>query len=76
MDLIKGGLRAILALLPDSPFKLLDDLTASGVIAEWLGYVNWFVPIYSFIGIFEGWLGCVAIYYVYQIILRWLRAVE
>ncbi len=75
-DILSGGLNAILSLLPDSPFKVLDDLTASGEIAEWLGYVNWFVPIYSFVGILEGWLLCIGIYYIYQVVLRWLQVIE
>lgn len=74
--LITGGLSAILSLLPDSPFLILDSLDPAGQIAEWLGMVNWFVPIYSFVGIFEGWLLCIGIYYVYQIVLRWLNAIE
>lgn len=76
MEFISKGLMAILSFLPDSPFKLLDRLDPSGVIAEILGFVNWFVPIYTFVGIFEGWLVCVALYYVYQIGLRWLKAIE
>lgn len=76
MDLITNGLKAILSLLPDSPFKILDSLDPTGQIAELLGMVNWFVPIYTFVGILEGWLVCVAVYYVYQIVLRWLRAIE
>lgn len=75
-EILTGGLMAILSLLPDSPFKILDDLAATGQIAEWLGMVNWFVPVYSFVGILEGWLVCVAVYYVYQIVLRWLNAIE
>ncbi len=75
-ELLSGGIMAILALLPDSPFKILDDMTATGQIAEWLGMVNWFVPIYSFIGILEAWLVCIAVYYVWQIVLRWLNVVE
>lgn len=75
-DILSGGVKAILSLLPDSPFKILDSLTATGEIAEWLAYVNWFIPIYSFVGIFVEWLACVALYYVYQIVLRWLNAIE
>lgn len=75
-EILTGGLMAILSLLPDSPFEILDDLTATGQIAEWLGMVNWFVPVYSFVGILEGWLVCVGIYYVYQIVLRWFNAIE
>lgn len=76
MDILTGGINAILSLLPDSPFVMLDNLDPTGQVAEWLGMVNWFVPIYSFVGILEGWLACIAIYYVYQIVLRWLKAIE
>lgn len=75
-DLIAGGLMAVLSLLPDSPFKMLDSLMASGEIAKWLGMVNWFVPIYTFVGVIEGWLLAVAVYYAYQVVLRWLKAIE
>lgn len=75
-DLLSGGVNAILSFLPDSPFTILDNMDPTGQIAEWLGFVNWFVPIYSFVGILEGWLACIAVYYVYQIVLRWLNAIE
>lgn len=75
-DILAGGLKTILSFLPDSPLVFLDKLTASGELLEWLGMVNWFVPVYTFVGIFEGWLGAVAIYYVYQVVLRWLNAIE
>ncbi len=70
------GINGILSLLPDSPFVILDKLDGSGEIAKILSYVNWFIPIYTFVGILEGWLVCIAIYYVYQVVLRWLKAIE
>ncbi len=75
-DILAGGVNAILSLLPDSPFVILDKLDGSGAITKILSYVNWFIPIYTFVGILEGWLACVAIYYVYQVVLRWLKAIE
>lgn len=76
MDLINKGLSAVLGFLPDSPFKMLDELTPVSNLLKILSYVNWFIPIYTFVGILEGWLVCVAVYYVYQVVLRWLRAIE
>lgn len=75
-DIITGGLSAVLSWLPPSPFSLLDSLDPTGQVSEILGMVNWFVPIYSFVGLLEGWLLCIGIYYVYQIALRWLNAIE
>ncbi len=75
-DIITGGLMAILFLLPDSPFVMLDKMDPTGAIAKILGFVNWFIPIYSFVAILESWLVCIAVYYVYQVVLRWLKAIE
>lgn len=75
-DLISGGLKAVLGFLPDSPFAILDDLAANTQVRQMLGMVNWFIPIYLFVPILTGWLAGVAVYYVYQTVLRWLRAIE
>ena len=66
---------SIVELCPASPFTVLDELGNSEVY-EWLRMVNWFIPIGTFVSILEGWLVCVAVYYVYQIVLRWIRVIE
>jgi len=65
----------VIELFPASPFTVLDELSNSEVY-EWLRMVNWFIPIGTFVGIFEGWLVCVAAYYVYQVVLRWVKVIE
>lgn len=60
-------------LLPDSPFQ---SFLATMEQVEFLGVLNWFIPISSFISIGTGWLTCVALYYAYQVILRWINAIE
>ena len=65
----------VIELLPASPFTVLDELGNSEVY-EWLRMVNWFVPIGTFVSILEAWLTCVAVYYVYQIVLRWIKVIE
>lgn len=77
MELVSKGLSAVLGLLPDCPFSAsLKVLAANAQIKQMLGMVNWFIPIYTFVPILEGWLVCVALYYVYQVALRWLNAIE
>lgn len=76
-ELISGGLKAILGFLPDSPVAgMLDDLAANTQITQMLGMLNWFIPFYLFVPILTAWLGCIALYYVYQVVLRWLHAIE
>lgn len=62
----------VLNLLPDSPFALLDNST----IAPYLKSLNWVVPIDFMISTMEIWLSAIAIYYVYQAVLRWARAIS
>lgn len=65
----------ILSILPDSPFKFLETIS-TGPVGEILRWVNWFVPVYAFVGIFQAWLAAIAVYYVYQIVLRWANAIS
>lgn len=63
----------ILSWLPTSPIVYLQ---ADAEIKKYLGYVNWFIPIYSIISVLETWLVCVLLWYVVQVILRWLKVTE
>lgn len=66
---------SIVELFPTSPFVILDELSSSEVY-DWIKMLNWFIPVTSFVGILETWLSCVAIYYVYQVVLRWIKVIE
>jgi len=59
--------------LPSSPIVWLQ---ANSEINKYMSYVNWFIPVYTFIGMMEVWLTAVVIYYVVQVILRWAKIVE
>lgn len=65
----------VINLLPESPFVILDELSRSEFY-EWLRILNWFIPVNTFVSVLEGWLVAVAIYYVYQIVLRWVKVIE
>jgi hypothetical protein len=69
------SVQAVLSFFPDSPFAILQEM-GSTEYSEWLGYLNWFIPIYTFVAIIELWLAGIAIYYVLQIVLRWIKAIE
>ena len=64
---------SIIQSLPGSPVQWL---AANPTIQKYLGWVNWFIPIQSIVAVYEGWLVCIVIYYVVQVILRWLKIIE
>lgn len=62
----------IFGLLPPSPFKLIDN----SPIAEYLPTINYFIPVSEILAIGQSWLFCIGVYYIYQIALRWVKAIE
>lgn len=75
-ELIIGGIKSILGFFPPSPFTFLSEMSIDPQLAEWIGFLNWFIPVNSFVAILEVWLTCILVYYVWQIILRWVKVIE
>lgn len=65
--------QSILNLLPDSPFT---SVTIQNISSKYLGHLAWIIPFETLITILSTSLISVGIYYVYQIILRWIKAIE
>lgn len=59
-------------LLPQSPFSGLQLIIDSDI----LGYINYFVPIAEMVNIGMAWLTAIALWYVYAIVLRWVKAIQ
>jgi len=72
-DKISYVLQAVLLLLPDSPFVAI---TKDADIQQVLGWLNWFIPVSQMVAILEVWLVAVALFYVYQMILRFAKVIE
>lgn len=66
---VLGFLASILPLSPLRPF--IDSLES----VPWLGYINWFVPVGTLMAIGGAWLIAIGVFYAYQLILRWAKAV-
>lgn len=62
----------ILEILPDSP-TIDSDVLAS--LAEYAGYINYWVPVGPYLTFFSALLSCVAVYYLAVVILRCLKLV-
>lgn len=73
MDALKAMGMAAIKFLPPSPFlKFMYAMESQ----DWLKYLNWIIPISSLVTIMEAWLVCVATFYIYQLVLRWAKAIE
>lgn len=73
LDFLQNIGRQALALLPSSPFLQFMQISEE---QTWLKWLNWVIPISSFVAILQAWLVCVASFYIYQLILRWARAIQ
>lgn len=62
----------IISILPDSPFTFINNSDVS----KYLGYLNWVIPIETFISITVLWVTAIVIYYSVSIVLRWIKAIE
>ena len=66
LEIIKKFGAIILSVLPTSPFdKYLDSLGS----LDYLGYLNWFIKILL------TWVTAVGVFYIYSIIMRWVKMI-
>lgn len=71
-DKLTDALEWVVNLLPDSPFVAISN---TGV-AQSIRYLNWALPISEALVIMEAWTTAIAIFYIYQAVLRWIKAIE
>lgn len=63
----------LIAVLPHSPFQQYIDQWRGLPGLSWL---NWFIPVRACLTILASWLAALVLYYLYRIILRWIKAVS
>lgn len=62
--------------LPVSPFqRWIAGWDGFSVIRQYLGYINYFVPVSTIIDIMSVWLVAIGIFYAVMAILRYIRIV-
>lgn len=73
IQLFNQLLQWIMTLLPKSPFiKFINALDS----IPYLSYLNWFFPVSECIAVMEAFCAVVAVWYVYQAILRYLNMIK
>lgn len=71
-DAIKSAISWVINLLPASPFQAISNSGISDVAAG----LNWIFPISEILAIMQTWLVAIGLFYAYQVILRWIKAIE
>lgn len=72
-EVLNKFLDFVLSVLPLSPFtEIIEELESM----PYLGYINWLIPVGRFVAIGTAWLTAIGVFYLYQIILRWIKAIE
>ena len=66
----------ILDFLPGDPFTEYIYQLKYGTISQYLGYINYFFPVKFLFMALGSFLSCLAVYYIYSIILRWIKAID
>lgn len=73
LDVISKFLSWVIHLLPTSPFTAFIDSLGD---IPYLGWFNWFVPVGSMIAVGEAWLVAIGLFYLYSVVLRWVKAID
>ena len=63
---------ALCSVLPLSPFQ---PFLATFRSLPYLGWLNWFFPVGECLTVMLAWLGAVALFYLYSILMRWLKII-
>lgn len=62
----------LMSVLPTSPFRqFIDDFAE----LPYLGWLNWFIPVGTFVKIGIAWLSAIALFYMYSVIMRWIKMI-
>lgn len=71
-DFLNGLIQSIIAALPQDPFQVY----LSGVSGDWVGWLNWFIPVKAINRVLAAWITAVLAFYAYQAIARWMHLIR
>lgn len=67
----KGGF--LTGFLPRSPFRSVIDRLGE---IPYIDAISWFIPIDEIILLLMYWTTAIGLFYVYMIVLRWIKALD
>jgi hypothetical protein len=63
----------LILLLPTSPFAHIENVLLEN---NYLSTLNWLVPFGPFVAILQVYLVAVGTWYIYKILLRWIKLIK
>lgn len=77
MDTLNGLLSSfggyLKDVLPLSPFSLFFS---NWIPPDYIKYLNWFFPVSECLDVLEIWVGSVSSYYIYSLLMRWIKVID
>lgn len=68
-----GLANTVLSWLPTSPFAgVASDIAG----LEGLGWLNWFIPVGRMVQLTAAWVAAIALWYIAQAALRWIKIIS
>ena len=71
-DILISLMQQLKKVLPMSPFA---QFYTQWEQLPYLSWLNWFFPVRSCLIVMAAWLGAVALFYVYSIVMRWVKMI-
>ena len=72
-ELFEAFYSLIISVLPLSPFA---QFYSQWTTPEWVGWLNWILPVGAMLKVMAAWLGAIALYYVYSVVARWIGLIS
>lgn len=73
LDGAMGLVDYIVSVLPVSPFRGVADAIIG---MPYLGWLNWVVPVGDMLRVMAVWLAAISVYYLYSVLMRWVRVID
>lgn len=74
IDTIMELIKKIIGLLPPDPFaEYIDSASAFFTESGLMGYINYFIPVNTFVAILQKWIIAVGIYIVVRAVIKGLK---
>lgn len=67
-------IQVALSWLPRSPFLVITERL--GMDSTGLSWLAWFFPIHDALVLTASWIAAIALFYLAQIVLRWVKVIE